>query len=98
MRSNTSAYELFLLLFVSLHAPCSKDNKDTNLFYMQPHSYAFQFLIACKNRGGRSGGCQCVHRKTRWVCVCVGGGAASVKREAHEGSDFKHAPDLTVRP
>ena len=83
---------------MSLHAPCSKDNKDTNLSYMQPHSYAFQFLIACKNRGegledvnvyiGRQDGCVCV----------LGGGAASVKREAHEGSDFKHAPDLTVRP
>ena len=26
------------------------------------------------------------------------GGAANAKRKAHEGSDFKHAPDLTLRP
>ena len=25
------------------------------------------------------------------------GGAVSPKHEVHEGSDFKHAPDLTVR-
>ena len=89
----------FLLAFVGFVQYTTKLSHKTIIF----SKICTECLVHCKGFLGAK--CCQVHvwwnfilsNTCTWTELHLGG-TASTKREVHEGSDFKHAPDLMVRP